>query len=418
MRKRVNGMAVLGALLLIVIVLSVAATVGVRAVHTIAISAGVFEAAASGQVFDGLEAQARVLLAQDAVKDTVGATRAGWANTELKLDSATGRGTAHVRDAQAAFNLNAMAFAPSTVIAGDAAANNPSAADANAARDVDARSADAGNGTDVDARGATAVDDNGSAARAAAGQAAPSADAAATAGGAGRGHDDAAMTALATVPGVVAASLARMPVAAPGHALILTPQQIAVARFALLLRALAIDGSVLPAVLDWLDSDSEPRFPNGAEDDYYAGLTPAYRAANRAFVDASELRLVRGVTAEVYAKLQPLVTVLPAQTPINVNTAPVTVLMSIAPGIDRTTAEMIVHLRTIRPFRSVAEFQQQPPLIGRPLVTQGLAVASEYFALDMQVASGRTEVSARATLVRHGANAVDVIDLDQGYFDD
>ncbi|MCA9040079.1 MAG: general secretion pathway protein GspK [Planctomycetaceae bacterium] len=48
------------------------------------------------------------------------------------------------------------------------------------------------------------------------------------------------------------------------------------------------------ALLDWMDSDSQPR-SQGAEDDYYGGLTPAYSARNAPPLTLDELLLVRDV---------------------------------------------------------------------------------------------------------------------------
>jgi general secretion pathway protein K len=52
------------------------------------------------------------------------------------------------------------------------------------------------------------------------------------------------------------------------------------------------------AILDWRDADSLPG-PQGAEDDYYAGLSPPYRCKNGPFETLGEVRLVSGVTAEL-----------------------------------------------------------------------------------------------------------------------
>lgn len=164
-----------------------------------------------------------------------------------------------------------------------------------------------------------------------------------------------------------------------------SPQEIATARFLLLLGALSIDPAVADAILDWLDEDGDTRFPNGAEDDYYSKLDPPYRAANGPLADVTELLLVRGVSPETLAKLRPFVVVLPTFTPINVNTAPVEVLMSLGPGIDRGTAEGLVRQRDIQVFRSVDAFVRSPILIGRPVSATGLAVQSRYFVLRSQV---------------------------------
>jgi general secretion pathway protein K len=82
-------------------------------------------------------------------------------------------------------------------------------------------------------------------------------------------------------------------------------------------------------VTDWLDTDIEPAM-DGAEDDYYFGLVPGYRTANRPMASVSELRAVAGVTPELYRALEPFVTVWPQQpAPLNIHTAPATVLRSL-----------------------------------------------------------------------------------------
>ncbi len=225
------------------------------------------------------------------------------------------------------------------------------------------------------------------------------------------------MVALAAVPGV--ASSGAVGVSDPqSEGLSLSPQQIALARFSLLLRNLEIDEAVLPAILDWLDSDSDERFPNGAEDDYYSRMKPPYRTANHGLTDISELKLVRGIDDEVFEKLRPFVTVLPDVTSVNVNTASVEVLMSLAPAIDRSTANLIVEARKVRPFRTIGEFRAMPMLVGRPLVAQGLTVATDFFKLDMEVTCGQSVLAARALLSRRDGDNVMLVSRDKGFFDD
>jgi general secretion pathway protein K len=87
---------------------------------------------------------------------------------------------------------------------------------------------------------------------------------------------------------------------------------------------------ITESIGDWLDGDGSP-LPNGAEDDYYFGLTPAYRAANRPMASVSELRSVAYVTAELYVALQDVVTVWPRDPgTLNIHTAPALVLRSIS----------------------------------------------------------------------------------------
>jgi type II secretory pathway component PulK len=105
-------------------------------------------------------------------------------------------------------------------------------------------------------------------------------------------------------------------------------------------------------------------------------------------------------------------------TPINVNTAPLEVLMSLSPAFDRSTVEMIEQTRRVRPLRSVAELLALPMIAGRPVVSEGLAVNSQYFSLRMQVRSGDSLFTARALLARPGGDAVTVLSRDKGWFDE
>ncbi len=226
------------------------------------------------------------------------------------------------------------------------------------------------------------------------------------------------MVALAAVPGVASSGAAGAAAGQGEEGLQLSPQQIAIARFALLLRNLDIDDAVLPAILDWMDTDTDERFPNGAEDDYSRRMKPPYRTANHALEDVSELKLIRGIDDKVFAKLKPFVTVLPGATPINVNTAPAEILMSLSPAMDRATADLVIEARKVRPFRSIAEFRALPMLLGRPLVSQGLTVSSEYFKLEMDVTSGQTVLAARALLARRDGDNVTLVSRDKGFFDE
>jgi len=106
-----------------------------------------------------------------------------------------------------------------------------------------------------------------------------------------------------------------------------------------LMSELGIEPAKAEAVLDWVDKDVNATVPEGAEDDYYSGLTPAYRATNGAFTSVSELQLVKGFSPSVeaerddYELLLPHVAALPTingQTQVNVNTATPEVIASLS----------------------------------------------------------------------------------------
>lgn len=124
-----------------------------------------------------------------------------------------------------------------------------------------------------------------------------------------------------------------------------------------LFRNLVIDDSKVDAIVDWLDADIEPKSAEGAEDDYYASLTPAYRATNGAFMSVSELQLVKGFSPSVeeekedYESLLPHVAALPIRetdhpTPVNVNTATPDVIGALAESLRGASQALLTRWET------------------------------------------------------------------------
>ncbi len=131
-------------------------------------------------------------------------------------------------------------------------------------------------------------------------------------------------------------------------------QQLAL--FQRLLTALDLDESIAQATADWMDENIDIQFPDGAEDSAYLGGDLPYRTANHRMGDVTELRLVKGVTAEAYEKLLPYVTALPETTAINVNTADPMVIRALHPDLGEEGAEQLVEGREENPFKEKKEF--------------------------------------------------------------
>lgn len=93
---------------------------------------------------------------------------------------------------------------------------------------------------------------------------------------------------------------------------------------------------MVDSVLDWRDGDSLKRL-HGAEEPDYARAGMRGLPGNTPFQSTEELQLVLGVTAEVYQRIVPMITVYSRQAGVNPHVAPRTVLMTI-PGI---TAEAV-----------------------------------------------------------------------------
>jgi general secretion pathway protein K len=151
---------------------------------------------------------------------------------------------------------------------------------------------------------------------------------------------------------------------------------------------------ITESIADWLDPDSTPSL-DGAEDDYYFGRTPAYRAANRPMTSVSELRAVAYVSADIYAALQEFVTVWPL-TPgkLNIHTAPALVLRSLNADDDlsplsESDGEALLAAREDGGFEDIESFLQHPVFAERRErmeQTRGLlGQASSVFLLEAEV---------------------------------
>ncbi len=191
-----------------------------------------------------------------------------------------------------------------------------------------------------------------------------------------------------------------------------------VERFMNLLRSVGLDEALVPAVVDWLDKDSEPTFEGGwgAEDDEYSTLDVPYRTANQKMKSSSELLLVKGMTTKSYQLLAPFVAALPSRTKINVNTAPLEVIMSLSADITRADAEAVLAAREEGPFDSVQAFKDLDVIPGNSVAEDAIGVTSNYFLVDATARYGRRgKVQMYSLLVRNGEK-VSVVSRSQGVF--
>lgn len=169
-----------------------------------------------------------------------------------------------------------------------------------------------------------------------------------------------------------------------------------------LLTQLQLSPSLALTLLDWIDADAEVRSPDGAEDQYYLGLTPPYRAANQPLVDLADLERVKGFDADTVRKLQPFVTALPQYTAINVNFAPAEVLYAVIPNLDMSAASDMVRRRDGQPFLTFDALRSGlPQKAADALSNERVGVTSRYFTSEVDARFGRVTVSYRALLERN-----------------
>ena len=191
------------------------------------------------------------------------------------------------------------------------------------------------------------------------------------------------------------------------------PQKLYIDRFKRLLRNLDLNEDMSAVIVDWIDSNEQVGF-SGAEDNEYLNLSPAYRTANQAMSDVSELLLIKDVDFESYEKLRPFVSVLKSNTAINVNTASAEVLSSIVKDITLEDAKSLVEDRNKETYKKLENFLQHPLLKQKKVNNEGLSVSSNYFQLNSTVQIERISVEYTAILHRESSGSVRILKRSRG----
>jgi general secretion pathway protein K len=146
------------------------------------------------------------------------------------------------------------------------------------------------------------------------------------------------------------------------------------------------------ALLDWLDDNDDERPEGGAESGYYSDNKPYSRVAGVAMMRVSELRMVKGFSAEIVKALSPYITVWPmdGDSKININTATLNVLRSLNTDNDLqplniSDAQYIIEQRESEEglVEKSAVFEKGS-LKGRGIVTGGVGYTSDYFLLSTE----------------------------------
>ena len=120
--------------------------------------------------------------------------------------------------------------------------------------------------------------------------------------------------------------------------------------------------TIINSIKDWIDSDEDIITGlNGAESDYYEELDPPYKCKNAPFDDLSEVRLVKGITPELFSGiagatgLGNYITVYGAEKvndrqftypgKVNINTAELPVLKVLMPSENEDFADLLIEYR-------------------------------------------------------------------------
>jgi general secretion pathway protein K len=187
-----------------------------------------------------------------------------------------------------------------------------------------------------------------------------------------------------------------------------TTNEKAVKQLERILTMLEIEPTWANIIADWVDTDGQANFPDGAEDNVYLGLDPPHLAANMPITRASEIMALPEFGAERFRRLQPYVTALPVGTKINVCTAPPEVLDSLSTDNQREFTLMDPKVLTDR--RKDACYPTKEDLNARTDIDQEtkntLSDSSTYFRATVWVTIGTTQFTLYSLLARGGGGTV------------
>jgi general secretion pathway protein K len=124
--------------------------------------------------------------------------------------------------------------------------------------------------------------------------------------------------------------------------------ETALASFERLLKNLQLDGQIAYKVADWIDHDSDQR--SGESE----------KGAKNAYMDScDELCLIPGVDSQMYKTLEPFITVYGVDTIssslVNINSAPLPVIISLDDNITEQLAERIIKYREMEPLKGPSD---------------------------------------------------------------
>jgi general secretion pathway protein K len=118
-----------------------------------------------------------------------------------------------------------------------------------------------------------------------------------------------------------------------------------------------------------------------------------------------------GVDDTSLQRLAPYVILLPARTPVNINTASREVLAAVIKGMDLATAERLMQVRQREPFKTTAAVEAQVPALA-PLNTQLVSVTSSFFEVRGRLRLDDRVLEQRSLIERRG---LDMLVLQRDY---
>jgi general secretion pathway protein K len=188
----------------------------------------------------------------------------------------------------------------------------------------------------------------------------------------------------------------------------------AIAQFQQLLALLSLESKWAPMLADWVDTDIEPNFPDGAEDSIYLSQSPPYRTANEPVTSISELLALPGFGRDRYNRIAPYITALPpGTTPINICTASGVVLDALSGKVEYSgnPQQLLARRQAEGCFPTQAVFQQSLTNTNQQQTANGYTFGqtTSYFRLRSTITIGTARFSLYSLLQRDGAGQIHVV---------
>ncbi len=138
---------------------------------------------------------------------------------------------------------------------------------------------------------------------------------------------------------------------------------------------------IVDAIINWINPGSN----NDAMAKYYLNLPVPYRVRHAPMFNASELRLVKGVTPQIFAALQPYITALPRGATLNVQTMPAAVMLTLSPSMTLAAGKTVEVMRQKNPPVTKDAFLKIDVIHNHKIDGGKLTDMSEYFLVETKV---------------------------------
>jgi general secretion pathway protein K len=177
--------------------------------------------------------------------------------------------------------------------------------------------------------------------------------------------------------------------------------------FAKLYAQLGLDEAELNTVTDNLRLAQAPQVGKGAPSGTNSTTTPLLPQR------VGQLRWL-GMSERSLKALTPFITVLPARTSVNLNTASATVLSACIPSLDMAQAQNMVEQRQSAYFRNLGDAGRSISAITAELSNEQHGVSTRFFEVKGRLRMGETVIEERSLVQREGLNNISVLRRERG----